>query len=247
MNLRSINLDFKPLPNDEVKRFAWNTPELWKSFKSFRRKPAEDVLFNHVSSYDAFLLYHAARPLDVARYYEVGLEVADAKRMNARAREIFLSAEFPTISSGLLERAISDASTIHDKTLFAVIDEREVSGHYLIYGSEHICGIAAKLSREAGFDCRQILKNFGIPTLFRVSLPREMIPGRQLRNLSSYLLESVWDRRRLEHSPPLDWSFDLKCSIPSNCIVDHVHPERIPDPLQLNYPYTYKDNFPCFY
>ena len=40
-----------------------------------------------------------------------------------------------------LEKAIMVVLGIHDKTVFAVLDDREVPGHYLIYGSEHICGI----------------------------------------------------------------------------------------------------------
>jgi hypothetical protein len=245
MSYRDIILPFGPLPNDGVKRFHWNSSEWWSWFKSFRRKPSAVAVLKRLREYDEIVSFHAARPLDPASYYATGIELGDVERMNARAREIFLSAGYPSITPPIVDKAIADASTIHDKTLFAVLDEREVSGHYLIYGSEHICGIAASMSRDVPMDCRQILKNFGTPTLFRISVPLDLIPEIQIQQLAEYLLRMVWDERRSKLAPRIDWSLILKNSIPATCMVDHVHPERIPDPLQYYFPYSYKDNFPC--
>ncbi len=92
----------------------------------------------------------------------------------------------------------SDCESLHVSRSDAVpvLDAREISGHYLIYGSEHICGIAASMVRQVGLDCRQSLKRFGTPTVFRVALPREIIPKSQLRELAGHLREYGWEMRK---------------------------------------------------
>ncbi|OJV10103.1 MAG: hypothetical protein BGO12_13665 [Verrucomicrobia bacterium 61-8] len=190
--------------------------------------------------------FHCARPLDLSAFYKDGLRLGDIKDLNQRAREIFLSSRYPQITTAIFDLAIENASDIHDQKLFAVLDEREISGHYLIYGSEHICGIGASMVRQVGFDCRQILKLHGTPTVFRVDLPRDLIAESQLRDLAADLVESCWDERKRERPPRIDWSWIMDKEIPGVYVLDHVHPELIPDPLMRYIPYRYRDNFPCF-
>jgi hypothetical protein len=237
-------LAFPALLKDGRKRFVWNSPEWWEWFTAFRRKPSTALIQRRLAEYESFISFHSARPVDVASYYEKGLELAQVEKLNAQARERLLSSRYGEITSAILERAITEASIYHDQTLFLVLDEREISGHYLIYGSEHICGIAASMTREAGLDCRQLLKNFGTPTVFRVALPPEIIPGDQIHELAEYLRESSWEERKRVRPPMIDFSFILKQPVAAEHILDHVHPESIPDPLLFNYPYSYRDNFP---
>lgn len=215
-------------------------------FTSFKRRPSTTSILRRLERHDFFTAFHGARPLDVNSYYENGITIADISELNQQARKFLISDQYPQITTAILERAIAGASSIHDKTLFLIIDEREASGHYMIYGSEHICGIAAAMHRETGLDCRQILKTFGKPTQFRVTLPRKMIPDDQLHKLADHINGFYWDERRRTDPPRIDWSWILAQSIPGKYIFDHVHPESIPDPLLHYYPYRYRDNFPCF-
>ena len=246
MNSREIVLPFPPLPDDGKKRFVWQSAEWWEWFTAFRRKPSVTAIYRRLREYDSFVSFHSGRPVDVQAYYKNGLQLADVQKLNQQARDRLLSDRAPEITRDILEAAIAKASTYHDKTLFLVLDAREISGHYLIYGSEHICGIAASLVRQVGFDCRQLLKHFGTPTVFRVDLSRAIIPEDQLRAWARHLREWTWESRRDPHPPCIDWSFILKQSIPAEHILDHVHPDRIPDPLLFGTIYTYRDNFPCF-
>ena len=239
-------LRFPRLPNDGRKRFVWESTEWWEWFTAFRRKPSVTAIYRRLREYHSFVSFHSGRPVDVDAYYVNGLQLADVAKLNEVAKERLLSERAPQITPQILEAAIAKASRYHDKTLFLVLDAREISGHYLIYGSEHICGIAASMVNDVGIDCRQLLKYFGTPTVFRVALPREIIPEPQLRDLACHLREWTWESRRDKEPPRIDWSFVLKEPVSAEHILDHVHPERIPDPLLHGIVYTYRDNFPCF-
>ena len=245
MNWHDVPLTLRPLPAGSDRRFDWNSGDWWKWFRSYRRKPTVDSLHKRLCKYDSFLSFHCARPSDVSSYYESGLRLGDFQSLNQRAREIFLSDKYPWITLERFEKVIGDVSGIHDKTLFAVIDEREISGHYLIYGSEHICGIGASLSHAVGFDCRDILKLHGTPTVFRVAIPRELIPDDQLQDLAKHIMEIYWGERKRDWPPRIDWSWILKQDIPARHVLDHVHPEEIPDPTKQYIRYRYRDNWPC--
>ena len=241
---RDIAFSFPPLPNDGEKRFLFNSTEWWEWFRAFRRKPSENSIYRRLSEYGFFISFHGARPSDVASYHANGIALGDVNALNHQAKQMLISGRYPQITAALVDEAIAKASTIHDKTLFLVIDEREVSGHYMIYGSEHICGIAASMSHKAGIDCRQLLKDFGTPTQFRIALPRDCIPDDQLRQLAAHIAEFCWDERKRKHPPSIDWSLILTESIPGKYILDHVHPESIPDPLLRYHCYRYRENFP---
>lgn len=243
---REIHLSFGPLPQDAVKRFVWNSCEWWEWFTAFRRLPSATSIHKRLSEYDGFISFHGTRPVDVESYYKSGLKIADLNELNETARKLLRSDRHPEITEEILENAIASASRFDEQKLFLVIDERELSGHYMIYGSEHICGIAASMVREAGFDCREILKRFGTPTLFRVCLPREIIPDEQLKDLADYMRTVVWETRKRKLPPSIDWTFTLKEPIPGAHIVDHTHPEKIPDPLTYYIPYRYRDDPPDF-
>ena len=115
-------------------------------------------------AYDAIEVYHAARPIDVDAYYHQGIRLADHVSLTAAAHRIFRSGEFPELDEAAFQRAVQRLSGIDNERIYTGLDDRdflENCGHYLIYGSEHICGIAAALSRNHVTDYRQILKRYG--------------------------------------------------------------------------------------
>jgi len=190
-----------------VKDFVWNSPEWWIWFKSHRRRPSIRTLTRHLQTYSAFIVFHGCRPNDLSRYYSSGLQPPDLDTLNEAARRIFLSADVPPITEHALSTAIDKISRLsHVGKLYVVLDDRDLihgSGHYMIYGSEHLCGIAALLSRENGFDYRQVLKRFGAPTLIRFRLPQSSISQQQIDELAQCLRETIWEERRRNPSPPL--------------------------------------------
>lgn len=247
MGNHDILLEFGPLPASCRRRFIWNSAEWWDWFRSGRRKPSTSALVSRLQEYDSFISFHGARPQDVSAYYTQGIKLGVVDSLNAQAREIFLSGRYPEITPSILNQAIFTASRTDDRKVFVIVDEREISGHYLIYGSEHICGLAASMIIDAGFDCRQILKSFGTPTVFRIELARDLIPENQLVEFAEHVLEACWDTRKRTQPPRFDWSWILRQEIPGKSVLDHVHPEEIPDPLLRYISYSYRDNFPCLF
>jgi hypothetical protein len=217
--------------------FVWKDPVTWQPLvRKTRgvRQTQRSMLLALRATYDSVLVFHGGRPLDVESYYKYGLRIADKQQLTAAAKRIFLSPEFPEINEDAFQEAVSMLSGIHDRVLFVVLDDRELRndcGHYLIYGSEHICGIAAKLGRNRPRDYRQVLKRFGIPTILRLSLPLEMIEESDLLELADRLRESVPRIRAGRRPHQIDFTFELSRDIPSMCILGHEHPDRIPDPL----------------
>jgi hypothetical protein len=200
---------------------------------------------HRLETYTSFIVFHGCRPTDVSSYYASGLQPSNLGNLDEVARSIFLSPHVPTVTEHALTRAIASISRNDHGKLCVVLDERDLirySGHYMIYGSEHLCGIGASLLRESGFDYRQILKRCGKPTVFRCRLPRVSIPQSQIENLARYLNEVTWEDDRRRPSPPLlDCSFILRDPIPAEHVLGHVHPEVIPEPHFYYLPYRYKD------
>lgn len=215
--------------------FAWNSPKWWAWFSEHRRCPTKKSLTRYINSHVGIVAFHGCRPLDVSVYYSKGLQPSNLDLLNEYARRIFLlSGEFPEITETEFESAVESMTRLdHDKT-YVVLDEQELiqsCGHYMIYGSEHICGIAAALSRGRTQDYRQVLKRFGIPTVFRIVIPMCNIQGCDLDELVEEIFENFWDSRTESTPPLLNWTFTLEKPVPARQILDHNHPTEIPDPL----------------
>lgn len=198
-----------------------------------------------LGGFDAFVAFHACRPVNVEPYYQNGLTIADHDNLTAFAREIFLTDEFPEIAPTQFDMITNKISRIDHQKTYVVLDDKELirfCGHYLIYGSEHISGIAAALMKDGRRDYRQILKRFGTPTIFRLELPREFIPPEQIEQLSDYLSELSEDFVGRDEPPHLSWSFILDKSVPAAYVISHVHPEIVPDPLLCYLPYRYRED-----
>jgi len=228
-----------------VKDFAWDSPDWWTWFIAHRRRPSIATLRRHLDTYSGFIVYHGCRPCDISSYYSSGLRPSDLDRLDEIARRIFVSPKPPSVTEQELTAAISSLSRLDHGKLHVMLDQRYLvrnTGHYMIYGSEHLCGIGAFLMREHGFDYRQVLKRFGTPTVFRLRLPHELDPERQIDDLARHLHEVTWEERRGRLSPPLcSWAFTLSAAIPPECILEHSHPEVIPDPLLGQIPYRHQN------
>lgn len=220
--------------------FEWRAAKCWQFFSARRRKSTEIRRF--LDSFGGFVAFHACRPTNVQSYYEKGIQIADQKTLTADARKIFLSGEFPEITEKEFEAITRDIASGDDRKTYVVLDQDELlrsSGHYLIYGSEHICGIAASLMRHGRRDYRQILKRFGKPTILRVELPSDFIPRDQIDQLASHLGEIAEDFPGTDQPPDFSWSFIFDSSVPAHCVRSHLHPPNVRDPLLRYWVYRY--------
>jgi hypothetical protein len=187
--------------------------------------------------YDAIRGYHGARPLDVATYYERGLTLLEADAARRRATEIFLSGRFPDLDAATLEKAITDVGFKYREGRLYFETGREFleehCGHYLLYGSEFLCGVAAHLPPPR--DWRQVLKEFGRPTVFACDVPLDYMGFNWVADFAGQAIETLFERLLdpdYVYPPPgRGAGIEVRRPLPADHIVAHYHPTRIPDPL----------------
>lgn len=224
--------------------FRWNDDATWKRFVLLAQEEQLDEIRDALAEYSHFAVYHGCRPDDPSVYYQQGLKLADVDALNRRAEEIFLTSEFPGVTKAELQQAIDQNSRIHDGKLFVVLDDEhfmEFSAHYLIYGSEHLWRLANCLSGR-GMVRPDVLKRFGIPTLFEIHVPSHELHEEQLRGLPKCILFACGDRD-LDEPPPLSLGLVFQRPLPGSWIKKHIHPEEIMD-RTCGFPriYRYKDD-----
>lgn len=98
-------------------------------------------------------------------------------------------------------------------------------GHYLIYGSEFICGMTAELF------CQERLKQ-GAPTIFSCDVPLVKIPPDYLEDLND----------RIRSGDGYNCGFKVLGTISKDEIIKCEHPTKIFDPLNGYIPYYYRKN-----
>lgn len=218
--------------------FIWEDPTSWRPLLAAMPRRTRSAAFIEATlreEYEGVVVYHACRPESPEPYYRDGLKLLDREHAYARARGIFLSGEFPELTVEAFDDACSQISDIDDNRAFACLDQRDLlegAGHYLIYGSEVICGIAGWLGRRNPLrDYRQVLKRYGRPTLFRIRLPFHMVSGPLATEFAKAVREELpWVRRG--NAPRLiDFTFRLRQAVPGTHFIDHSHPQQIVDPL----------------
>lgn len=196
-----------------------------------------EVLSRLKSSFVSVRAFHACCPTDVSCYYEKGL----IPLCRADAHEIFkttlLSNENLDVTENDIDKVIEMAPDLAEESkVWFNLDNRtllDYCGHYLLYGSEYIVGLAAKLSSHSSFDCRQYFKNRGTPTMFVCDLSWEIIR----EATAQYLIRRVifeYFRSVQEQSytvGTIDFGFSISSVVPSQMITSHYHPPAVFDPL----------------
>jgi hypothetical protein len=189
--------------------------------------------------YDAIRAYHGARPVDVATYYNRGLEPMEAVRTEQQAREFFLSGRFPQIAPDDVERAIERVGRkLREGRIYFEASKRMLEdhcAHYMLYGSEFITGVAAGLWAQHGPDYRQELKTIGRPTVFVCDVPLCWMPEGWLEEYAGSALEALFESLlspNYRHPPNgRGTGIMIQRPLPPENIVGHYHPARLVDPL----------------
>ncbi len=235
-----------PCANTPIDDFHWRSADWWNWLTQHRRKPTAESILKYLDARTAFIVYHGCRPTDLSSYYKHGLRPTNLDQLDHTAEKIFLAAGLPvTLTEAEFESTMRSTSRIDQGKLYVALDDEHLvcsCGVYMIYGSEHLCGIAAKLMRAHRYDFRQILKRFGTPTVFRMRIPRDMVPTHQIEQLAEFVHSVIWESRRQRRVPQIDWSFTFSTEIPPQYILDHTHPASIPDPLFNGRLYHYDES-----
>lgn len=180
--------------------------------------------------------FHAGRPRDVEAYLTGGLRRLRGEQafeqfagLMARHKQLATLRQEHVLRRALAEIE-AEGRTGHT---FVALDARELldgAGHYLIYGSEYLAGV---LVQAGGCPCQDVLKREGIPTIFVIDLPVALMRRPDVRQFSRFLL-SRWAANvacRRKAAPIEDFTFDLTCDVPAQCITSHHHPAVVRDPL----------------
>lgn len=191
--------------------------------------------------FDCIRAYHGARPVDVASYYTDGIRIMDPYEAEQRARDVFLSGKFPELNADDVARAIEKVPRyLEEGRAYFEASRRELEkfcGHYMLYGSEFVTGVAAGLRGPR--DYRQALKEIGTPTVFTCDVPLSMLTFSCLKDFAGTTIASIFEQilePQYRHPPAGQGScLTIRQTLPPEFIVGHHTPEALRDPLTRQY------------
>lgn len=225
--------------------FAWNDALSWRPLIAAlagKRRSAHSLGAVLASQYTGVLVYHGCRAEDVTTYYQRGLLCSSGVELDAKARSLFLTSEFPEITPQQLDAAISKLGVRDEGRIYACLDHRHVleeAGHYLIYGSERLCAIATALCTNTSIDYRQVLKRNGRPTLLHVGLQWRHVAEADFEQLSELVSENLPAIREVRSLPLEMFSFEWWTALPATAILTHEQPRQLDDPLLSGTTYVF--------
>lgn len=194
--------------------------------------------------YRAFRAGHGTRTNDLGQFYQQGLLCLRAEEPEARARELFMTADFAGVTEEKFAAAVADvdarkAAGGREGRLYFCADERSLMtrsgrcGHYLIYGGEYLYCLGIRLINK--FDAQRVLKSIGRPTMLVCDIPMAMMRPSTLGEFAGSMLEFMFCELIGEQShalsPGAGSAFSLTLDLPAEHILGHYHPARIYDPL----------------
>lgn len=197
--------------------------------------------------FSKILTFHAARPVEVDSYYKQGLQLLKAEDTHNKFRQLIASHPLKTITPQDIEDTIkANPADSREGITHIVIDRRifpSRAGHYLIYGSEYLFVLVQNL-KVGNYFYRDKLRNIGIPTIFHIEIPTEIISDFDLKQL--YLkMFNLWVYNTAKYSDVnyiLDFTFTLKKAIAGKFFTKHIHPNSIKDSHEYNRIYSVKRN-----
>lgn len=183
--------------------------------------------------YASVRVVHGTRLDSPAPIYKHGLSPLISEVMNEKARAIFLTEEFPELSEQCLQNAIDTVGTqTREGHVYFACSERDLidySPHYMQFGSEYLLCIAANLGQQN--DYRQILKRYGLPTVFVCDVPFSLMKKGTILEFAGTALEMIFEELlnpTSYHSDHYRWGgFSISQVLPVSCIVGHYHPSNL--------------------
>ncbi|WP_159994030.1 hypothetical protein [Roseomonas sp. 18066] len=188
--------------------------------------------------YDFLRCCHATNARDLGLYYGRGIQPLVPERAREAARAIFLDGSYPELTADDVEEAIkATGHGLRAGRVFFEVNERSLvadGGHYLLYGSEYLTGIAAHLRGAVRRDYRQALKGRGTPTVFLCDVPITALRMDMLEaagTVLEFLFEELLEGDDCVPDPHRGFGFSIPQALPPDRIVGHYHPTGVRDPL----------------
>ncbi|GFI04224.1 hypothetical protein IMSAGC005_03076 [Lachnospiraceae bacterium] len=173
--------------------------------------------------------YHGCRPLRISDYTENGLQILNKKRLFRLTHELLGKYVEEKELNNIIETRWDRYPA---KGIYFALDKNELlnqCGHYMIYGSEFVCGIAAQCF------CQPKLKQRGIPTIISANVPTALI--------SDFTIQELVDKVQTHFygAKTVDFGFRITQNLSAKHIVKIEHPHKIADPLNGYLSYYYSE------
>jgi hypothetical protein len=185
-----------------------------------------DSIYTHVRA------FHACCPVDVWEYFLRGLRPPSRQTVVSKARALFLGKGNPTVTEDHLREALEEVLYSRtDGRVYVGIDDRELvesCGHYLMFGSEAVAGVAADLTRCLGWNVQTLLAELGTPTVVVVDVPCSRISATTLEELSNVILSEL-EEEAVPEGSVIDFTIVVEHGLPKSSVVSCYSVLRIAD------------------
>lgn len=175
-----------------------------------------------LSEYTHIKVYHACRPTNIGSYLKEGIRCFSKQETYRIVLETLLLCDISEKDIMKCFYKHWNSGSDHFNQIYVSISKEELlneSGHYLVYGSEFICGMASDLF------CQRRLKRVGVPTLIECDIAIEKVP----RDIIEFIEENRYE------DGAWDGGMRLNNEIEPGEIVNCIRPKKIYDPLMGTY------------
>ena len=176
--------------------------------------------------------FHAARPVDVAHYYQNGIVPLTKAGWHALVAECFLSqTNDPAVARAITQARDVQFDLIRDGGVHFCCDERlvlELDTYQLIHGSLSLLVVAARTDNACGTDFKSGLRRRGRPVVFACDVPLALIADETLVALLAGL-DAMMDSAAALAGSPWDFRYAIASALPAAAVVDHHEPRYVPD------------------
>ena len=191
-----------------------------------------------LSTFTHMRLFHGCRPIDVQRYYDLGILVMPIKVLAEQFRT-----NYPDLPPDQLDIAISRVN--QRDTVDTALDLRyliEYASHYIVQGSETRKAIAANLIIK-GEDLRERLKYIGVPTALVIDAPLDEIDCQTIEELDEQLaiLAEKGTCEVCVEGDIIDFTVSFSKGVPPAWLICHKTIREATDPTDRSRKYRYSD------
>ena len=225
--------------------FEWKLKASWPSYLGENyiddvRKVPLSLVRRFKKDYSHVKTYHACRPINIQSYLENGVCIQSFEELiEGFIANLEKYCKIELSKKEILSAIAQSRFPLHQKRLYTVLDDDfliRYAGHYAIYGSEYIAGLAQILREETGKVSKENLKQYGMPTVLVIDL--------NLNKVSEYDFEAlvkVVNNAIFYGVEPgsIDFTFELTDSVSPEEIVSFYNPKVINDPLEIPQVYVY--------
>ncbi len=181
-----------------------------------------------LSEYTHIRAYHGCCPISLNDYYQKGIMPINKKFALEQAIKLLSSNRISVDKvKKVFDSSWNNLRNNH-RYVWMILSREELlyeCGHYLIYGSEFICGMAAELF------CQNSLKGKGKPTIFHCDIPIDTIAREYIYDINE----------QIRNGNDNNCGFKLRGSLLPQNIIKCEHPKKILDPLN-----AYEEYFPNY-